>query len=129
MALASAVTLYFIGVAAGLFGRLYAEANKESAVNDYGLSLTRLEAIPLISGLAALGGVLITTTALSTTTNPSVPLTVFALSVRNVLVALIFGFAPNLLIRNFQQGADRYVSDLESTRKKEDAAVTKSLSK
>ena len=43
---------------------------------------------------------------------------IFTLNIQNILVALIFGFAPNLLIRNLQQGADRYVSDLESTRKK-----------
>ncbi len=116
--LASAVALYFIGVAAGLFGRLYAEANKESAVNDYGLSQARLIAIPLISGLAAIGGVLIiNTTTFSLTKGPTSLLNIFTLNTSNILVAITFGFASNLLIRNLQKGEDRYISNFESTRK------------
>ncbi len=118
-ALASAVVLYVTGAAAGLFGRIYAEANKESAINDYGLSQASLKAIPLISGLAAIGGVLIiNTTTFSLTKDSTFLLNIFTLNAGNMLVAITFGFAPNLLIRNFQKGEDRYVSNFESTRKK-----------
>lgn len=117
-ALASAVVIYTTGIAAGLFGRLYAEANKESATKDYGLSRARLQAIPLISGLAAIGGVFITTTTLATTTESAVFISAFTLNIRTILVAMIFGFTPNLLIRAFQQHPDQYVSNLASTEDK-----------
>jgi hypothetical protein len=128
--LVSAVTLYVIGVTAGLFGRLYAEANRESAINDYGLSKARLQAIPIISGLAAVGGMFVVAASTLPPTNGSFELShVFTLNIHNILVALIFGFTPNLLIKNFQKGADQYVSDLESTRKKGDTTATKNPSK
>ena len=115
MVITSSTAIYIVGVTAGLFGRLYAESNKESATNDYGLSSARLLAILLISGLAAIGGVFITSLAL----NQQFPLDkAFTLDTHNILAAIIFGFAPNLLIRSFQRRADQYASDLESTKDK-----------
>jgi hypothetical protein len=116
--LASAVVIYTTGVAAGLFGRLYVEANKESAAKDYGLSRARLQAIPLISGLAAIGGVFITTTTLGATNESAVLMSVFALNVRTILVAMIFGFAPNLLIKGFERHSDQYASNLADTKER-----------
>lgn len=59
-AIVTAAVYYITGAVAGLFGRFYNEANSDSAPDDYGLFLSRLIATPLLSGLAAIGGVLIT---------------------------------------------------------------------
>ena len=117
--IAAFATFYIIGVAAGLFGRLYAESNKESAINDYGLSRARLQAIPLISGLAAIGGVFITlaTFPIGEQTNAGI-IILSASDPRLLLAAIIFGFTPNLLIKSLQQRSDKYASDLESTKGK-----------
>lgn len=117
----SATAFYIIGVTAGLFGRLYAESKKESAVNDYGLSRARLLAIPLISGLSAIGGVFITALAFATSTGNKLNLAdifSYPIDTRYILTAMIFGFAPNLLIKNFQQKSDQYASELERTKGK-----------
>jgi len=72
----------------------------------------------LISGLAAIGGVFITTTTLAATNESAVLMSTFTLNVGTILVAMIFGFTPNLLVRGFQRHSDQYASDLESTKEK-----------
>lgn len=52
--------LYLIGAVVGLFRRLNDELVNDTAVNDYGLFSARLLVTPLFSGLAAIGGVLVT---------------------------------------------------------------------
>lgn len=116
-------TFYIVGAVIGLFGRLYSESMASHATNDYGLSLRRLIAIPLLSGIAALGGVFLVATlpiAINTVgTSSTTVITVnkiLSITPFNLLVAAIFGFAPNLLIRGLQQRADKVISDLESAR-------------
>ena len=58
--LASAMGIYGAGAAAGLFGRLYSESQIDRRVDDYGLFRARLLANLVLSGLAGIGGVLIT---------------------------------------------------------------------
>lgn len=57
--IAAAATIYLVGAVVGLFNRLYMESGDEAAGEDYGLSKTRLLLTPMLSGLAAVGGVMI----------------------------------------------------------------------
>jgi hypothetical protein len=74
-ALATAGTYYLIGAVVGLFDRLRTEVAADSAEEDYGLAFVRLVHTPLVSGLAAVGGVvlmaLIASTPIAATTVPS----------------------------------------------------------
>jgi hypothetical protein len=58
-ALATASAYYLVGAVVGLFDRLRTEAQADSAVEDYGLAFVRLVHTPLVSGLAAVGGVVL----------------------------------------------------------------------
>ncbi len=58
-AIVAATAFYIVGAIAGLFGRFYNELRSNKGGDDYGLSLTRLIATPLLSGLAGIGGVLV----------------------------------------------------------------------
>ena len=115
---------YMVGAVAGLFERLYGESRTGTALHDYGLSLARLSATPLLSGLAGVGGVLITallfTSIFGGPGTSSMPVTlqnVFSLQEpRYLLAAAIFGLAPNLIIRTLQQKAEKYVSGLQSSK-------------
>lgn len=117
--LIAAVVFYIVGAIAGLFGRFYREISGSAAVDDYGLSLARLIATPLLSGLSGVGGVLITALLYTTlSASPSVTMSgIFRLDEpRYILAAAIFGLTPNLIIRSLQQKAERYVSDLQSSK-------------
>lgn len=93
----AATVFYIIGAVAGLFARFYREANNNSAVDDYGLSMARLSATPLLSGLAGVGGVLISVLAygiLGGNTPPTIG-QIFQISdPRYLITAAIFGLAP-----------------------------------
>ena len=56
----AAAVIYLLGATIGLFNRLHVESKSAAAGEDYGLSCTRLLLTPMLSGLAAVGGVLIT---------------------------------------------------------------------
>ena len=56
----AAAAIYLVGAVVGLFNRLHLESGDDAAGEDYGLSKTRLLLTPMLSGLAAVGGVLIT---------------------------------------------------------------------
>ncbi len=86
-----AMVFYFLGAIVGLFGRLADERNADTAIDDYGLSMARIIVTPLISGLAALVGVLFVTT--SSTID-----TIYKINLQNLLFASVLGFAPNILI-------------------------------
>jgi hypothetical protein len=60
--LIQATGVFLVGALVGLFSRLYDESrvNAGTTIEDYGLSTVRLLTRPLLSGLAALGGVFIT---------------------------------------------------------------------
>lgn len=57
--IAAAAAIYLVGAVVGLFNRLYIESGDDAAGEDYDLSKTRLLLTPMLSGLAAVGGVLI----------------------------------------------------------------------
>lgn len=56
----AAAAIYLVGAVVGLFNRLYVESGDDAAGEDYGLSRARLLLTPMLSGVAAVGGVLIT---------------------------------------------------------------------
>jgi hypothetical protein len=123
--LAAGVAFYLIGAIVGLFNRLYLDAGTEIATEDYGLAVARLLHTPLLSGLAALGGVLIIP-MLSGMVNPSTDQSallgvtldhIFDLKHRpfGLVLAALFGLSPTVLINRLQQAAERYKTDLKSS--------------
>jgi hypothetical protein len=60
--LIQATGIFVVGALVGLFSRLYddSRADASTTIEDYGLSTVRLLTRPLLSGLAALGGVFVT---------------------------------------------------------------------
>jgi hypothetical protein len=58
-AIAAASAFYLVGATIGLLSRLRSESQSDSGVEDYGLSTARLITLPLFSGLAAIGGVVL----------------------------------------------------------------------
>jgi hypothetical protein len=108
-----AATFYaFIGGIAGLIGRLSLEAQSDKTLDNYRLSQARLLVTPLLSGLAAVIGVLIVAkvTDLNTIYNMSAGL------VPNLIIAAAFGLSPNLLINQLQKKSDEYKGNLQSTQ-------------
>ena len=59
-AIIAATAFYLVGALVGLFGRLYNESQTSNSIDDYRLALARTVATPLFSGIAAVGGVMLT---------------------------------------------------------------------
>lgn len=118
-ALLAAAAFYVVGAIAGLFGTIYRESTMSSGVDDYGLSLARLIGTPMLSGLAGVGGAFLYSVLILQTT-PSASLTIssiFTLSRLDYLIAaIIFGFAPNLIIKGLAQQSNKYISALQSSK-------------
>jgi len=112
----AAVIFYIVGAIAGLFGTIYRQSTASTGSDDYGLSLVRPISTPLISGLAGIGGAfLYSILILQVSSSPSNSLiSIFTLNRLDCLVAAaIFGFAPNLLMKELQ--ANKYVTALQSS--------------
>jgi hypothetical protein len=124
--------LYFAGALAGLLQQLYLASQEDVAVEDYGLDQARLFATPLLSGMAAIIGVVLTlaasgplsallassgTEAAATITDPVELLMVFDLERRPVaiLLAFLFGFAPHLVLRRLNEQADAAKASLKTS--------------
>ncbi|MGZ3626980.1 MAG: hypothetical protein ACXVDN_04825 [Ktedonobacteraceae bacterium] len=112
----TAVIFYIVGAIAGLFGTIYRQSTASTGSDDYGLSLVRLISTPLISGLAGIGGAFlysILITQVSSGQSNSL-ISIFTLNRLDCLVAAaVFGFAPNLLMKELQ--ANKYVNALQSS--------------
>ncbi len=102
-----AMVFYFLGAIAGLFGRLFDERNADTVMDDYGLSMARIIVTPLISGLAALVGVLFVTT--SSTLD-----TLYQINLQNLVFAAVLGFAPNILISLLRSKSEAIKSQIKS---------------
>ncbi|MBO0780186.1 MAG: hypothetical protein J2P37_15285 [Ktedonobacteraceae bacterium] len=122
-----AAVYYLVGAVAGLFGRFYKELVSPSSVDDYHLSLVRMIATPILSGLAGVGGVLIGTLLYGTLLGVRFSV-LHQLSIKEILhpsqsyyllAAAIFGLAPNLLIKVLQQKAEEYVTSLRLSKSSE----------
>ncbi len=126
------ITYFLIGALTGLFARAQADWNVDTAIDDFGLATARLLQVPWLSGLAAVGGVLITSVIDgSFAESPSKPELVAIFDSRSILfvVAAVFGLTPDLLLRRLHQQTDKYKDDLQSTQSSqshEDTARTAS---
>ncbi len=128
----AATMFYMVGAIAGLFARFYSESRGSNSVDDFGLSSIRLVAIPLLSGLAGIGGVLFTEVLAalggpaligSTTEKPIILSNLFSLDPRLLLTAAIFGLTPNLLIKGLQDKANKFAAELQSSKAAETGAA------
>ena len=113
---------YLVGILVGLFGRLNVESQNDTAVDDFGLSATRLISGPLMSGVAAVAGVLIVTlmsfsqqTGTGTGSASLAELLDVTSHPVNLLVAATFGLTPTLLLDRLKQQTDKYKQDLRSS--------------
>jgi hypothetical protein len=110
---------FLVGAVTGLFGRLRAESSAGPADDDYGLFEARLLATPLLSGLAAIGGVVVVSMAeVLANVNPHLDwASIFNLSdnARGLLAAAIFGLTPELLIGRLGKQTDETLKQLNDT--------------
>jgi hypothetical protein len=124
-----AVTAFFlVGAAVGLFNRMSSQSRTDNAVDDFGLSVARLTLTPVFSGLAAVGGVLLTVMLYgailtqfgdATSTAPTQPkdlLDIYKLVPIYLIAAAVFGLTPSMLLGGLQQQSDKLKSDLKSSQ-------------
>lgn len=113
-------TFYLIGASVGLFRQLRQAATEDNVTEeDFGLSMVRLVYTPLASGLAAIGGVVLTAylTALNTSADVPPLSQVFDISESplGLVSAAVFGFTPSLLASGLQSRADKWKEELKSS--------------
>jgi hypothetical protein len=110
--IAWAASLYLVGAIAGLFKCLSDESLNYEAVEDYGLAGVRLALTPVLSGLAAVGGVLLVGLIPAIAVRLAAPRLddVFSLTANPfaLIEAAVFGLAPTLLISRLRAATDRY---------------------
>jgi hypothetical protein len=117
-AMLAATVFFLVGAAIGLFNRLNQQFQAQTAVEDYGLTMARLVAIPVYSGLAAIAGVLITALAGTATGSQTPDLSsLFSLPPATVLlvVAAAFGAAPDLVLKRLADAGEKFKSGIAST--------------
>lgn len=134
-----AAVFYLVGALIGLFARLQADTSTASTVDDYGLANARLMVTPVISGIAAVAGVVLTARLLLPASDVLAPPTVesdgkltsfsgevrqpaelnevfdLELNVGGILVAAIFGLTPGLVLDRLKSEAEKYKSDLQNS--------------
>lgn len=113
------VAYFLVGALAGLFSRSQAEWTSNKAVDDFGLSTARLIHIPWLSGLAGVGGVLVTSVADALVTDAkssSDLVAIFDGTPALLIVAAIFGLTPDLLTQRLRQQDEAHKKDLQSTQ-------------
>jgi hypothetical protein len=113
-------TFYLIGASVGLFRQLRQAAAADTVTEeDFGLSMVRLVYTPLASGLAAIGGVVLTAYLTALNSSEEVPAlsTVFDISESplGLVSAAVFGFTPSLLASTLQSRADQWKEELKSS--------------
>jgi hypothetical protein len=126
-----AVAVFFlIGASTGFFHRLGpGSSGNQTPLEDYGLFSATLVQTPLFSGLAGVGGVLLTSmmaVALNKVaptpqaTSQVVPQLADILDISKyqfgLIIAALFGLTPQLLINRLQSLANQYKSELGSTQ-------------
>ena len=127
-AIVTATFLYLVAALVGLFQRLYTERGLTDDVEDYGLSTTRLLSQALLSGLAGVGGVVLSAMLLAppfglslsqASRGPSIDtLTgIFNLGAYplSILVAAIFGLTPGLFLTRLRDRADTLKENIKSS--------------
>ncbi len=121
---------YLLGAIVGLFSRMLNESNAKDAdiahMDDYGLTAARILVTPLLSGLAALVGVLLAAMlSIVLTTAPgqgtkNLPTFVeniynFNMYPQNLAFAAVFGYLPSLVIGLLKQQTNKIQSEIHSS--------------
>jgi hypothetical protein len=121
---------YLLGAIVGLFSRMLNESNAKDAdiahMDDYGLTAARILVTPLLSGLAALVGVLLAAMlSIVLTTAPgqgTKNLTTFVENIynfnmypQNLAFAAVFGYLPSLVIGLLKQQTNKIQSEIHSS--------------
>ncbi len=124
LAIERAIVFYILGAVVGLFKRLYDEKDTDNAVDDYGLTMTRIIVTPLLSGLAAVVGVfLVTFLSITITSQNASPSTTpvmivdiynFSKNPQNLVFAAIFGYVPNLVLSILQSKSEDIKGQIKS---------------
>ena len=109
--LAYAAAFFLIGGTIGLFNQCYRDSKAPSAVDDYGLALARLMTTPLISGLAAVCGVVLISTATTGIGEFAGPER-FAF---NVIAAATFGLTPTILLDRLARQAEQFKAEIRTS--------------
>jgi len=134
-----AAAFYMVGAVVGLFSRLRSESQPGAITDDYGFAYARLVSAPLISGLGAIAGVVLTAKILvptsdfvdpatvddsgKVTTEATAPRTPASLhdifdigrNPSGLIVAAVFGLTPGLVLDRLQKQAEQYKSDIQKS--------------
>jgi len=113
---------FFVGALVGLVAQVRSDARHEEAIEDYGLASARLYQTVLASGLAAVGGVLLTpllaeVAGAASQPDPATLTNKFnvALNPGQLVPAAVFGLSPQILFDRLRSSADQYKSQLAKT--------------
>ena len=116
---------FLIGAIVGLLQRAYGELGLKSEVEDFGLSTARLLHAPIVSGLAAVGGTLLTAIVAAPPVGLSLLdaaagrslLNAFSLTdyPMGVVVAAVFGLTPALLLERLVKIGEGLKTDIQTS--------------
>ena len=126
------VVYYVVGATVGLFNQLRTDTSPEIGKEDFGFRRARLFYTPVLSGLAAVFGVLVVALLydavdFGATENTDISLDAifdvqkFSLG---LIIAAVFGLVPDLLVDRLQQKANEYRSGLSSTSATSDGTAS-----
>jgi hypothetical protein len=127
------VVYYVVGATVGLFNQLRTDTSPETGKEDFGFRRARLFYTPVLSGLAAVFGVLVVALLydavdFGATADTDISLDAI-FDVRQfslgLVIAAVFGLVPDLLVDRLQQKADEYRSGLSSTSATSDGTTSR----
>ena len=124
----AATAFYLVGALIGLFSRLYDESKVANASSNYNLTLARIIVTPVLSGIASVIGVLLTSMLSLTLLKSALPQTGgtipqlgledsfnLRLNPLGILIAAAFALTPNLLINTLKRKANDFSDQLRNT--------------
>ena len=124
-AIVAAAAYYLVGAAVGLFNQLRRESDGQVGDEDFGFSHARLFYMPVLSGLAAVGGVVIVALLSETvfiggdgtgdTVRRLPDIFNIELPGLGLVVAAVFGLTPDLLVDRLASQANQYKAALQRT--------------
>lgn len=123
LAVITGVGYFVVGGAVGLFNQLRNDWNRGTFDDDFGFHRARLFYTPVLSGLAAVGGVVVVTLLMEAANFGAADDTAPALwevfdilaYPQGVVIAAVFGLTPDLLVDRLANKANEYRAGLSST--------------